>query len=161
MPICFANVVPLRQKRYTVSMNYSAIQTAELFNVARETIRKWAIEFDLYLSPSARPESGGIRRFTQNDLEIFALIAEMKGQGKVFDDIHAALRAGQRGIVPDMPIHLTTQPNQQELVLTERIHTLETELEKERAARNKAEGKVELLEKQVEKLQERLFRRDW
>lgn len=151
MPIHYANVVPRRQTRYTLTMNYSAIQTALLFKVARETIRKWAIEFEPYLSPSARPAAGGIRRFTESDLEVFALVSEMKDQGKVFDDIHAALRAGQRGDIPERTNALISSANNSPLAirieeLEETIADITTRLNQSELARAKAEGREGLLQ---------------
>lgn len=137
-------------------MNHSTIQTAELFNVARETIRKWAIEFESYLSATARPPEGGVRRFTVEDIEVFALVAEMKEQGKVFDDIHAALRSGQRGQIPDNPSALASVPNNPQLVLTTRIDELEEtvavltlKLSQADQARARAEGRENLLQEML------------
>ena len=141
-------------------MHYSAIQTAELFNVARETIRKWAIEFESYLSATARPPSGGVRRFTLEDIEVFALVSEMKGEGKVYEAIHAALQNGQRGIVPELPTSIV-KSNDQSLALQVRITALEAELADLRQKYHETEGQRALLEKMLEKAQERLFRRDW
>jgi len=72
------------------------------FNISRETVRIWAKEFASYLSPTANPSKGNQRNFDDEDLSVFALIAEMKGQGNTFEDIHASLQAGQRGHVPLM-----------------------------------------------------------
>lgn len=154
MPIYFASVVPCGQKRYTLTMNYSAIQTAQLFKVARETIRKWAIEFESHLSPSARPATGGIRRFTDSDLEVFALVSEMKDQGKVFDDIHAALRAGQRGDIPESINALSNSTNNSPLAirldeLEETVTSLTIQLNQSELARAKAEGREGLLQEML------------
>lgn len=81
---------------------YSATQVATIFNTVRETVRNWAIEFENELSPTANPGGGRQRAFTDSDLEIVALISEMKGQGKLYADIHAALANGQRGQVPNI-----------------------------------------------------------
>ena len=73
---------------------------ATRFNVSRETIRIWAKEFANYLSPGANPSKGNQRNFSADDLPIFALISDLKGQGQTYEDIHAALSSGQRGAVP-------------------------------------------------------------
>lgn len=138
----------------------TALETANLFKISREAVRKYCLEFDTYLSPVARPQKGRQRMFTLDDLEVIALIIELKGQGKIFTDIHGALANGQRGSVPEITSQLTIQPNSQQS-LQAQITDLTTQLGHERALRHKAEGQVELLEKQLEKLQERLFKREW
>ena len=39
----------------------------------------------------------------QRYLEVFSLIKEMKDKGKIYEDIHLALRAGNRGNLPMLP----------------------------------------------------------
>lgn len=83
---------------------YSIDQFSNLFGVSREAARKWALEFKSYLSDDATLADGGRKRlFDEDDLAVFALIAEMKNDGKVFSDIHKALKAGKRGIAPASP----------------------------------------------------------
>ena len=69
----------------------------QLFHVSGETVRNWANEFASYLSVVGNPPKGKQRRFTDEDLAVFSLVAEMKERGATFDEIHAALAAGQRG----------------------------------------------------------------
>ena len=85
-------------------MNYATRHVAELFSVSPETVRNWANEFAEYFSVVGNPPKGKQRRFTIDDLEIFSLIAEMKGRGANFDEIHLALAAGQRGELPQLPL---------------------------------------------------------
>lgn len=83
---------------------YSIDQFANLFTISREAARKWTLEFAEYLSDGASLTDGGRKRlFDEDDLAVFALIAEMKNDGKVFADIHKALAAGRRGIAPASP----------------------------------------------------------
>lgn len=82
---------------------YSTKHAQVLFRVAsQQTIRNWANEFRMYLSPGAKPGSGTARRFTEDDMRVLALVAEISSQGKPFDEAHAALAAGQRGELPDL-----------------------------------------------------------
>ena len=106
--------------------NLTALETVTLFGISREAVRKYCLEFDLYLSPIARPQKGRQRMFTTDDLEIIACIVELKGQGKLFTDIHAALANGMRGSVPELPSTITPTPNAQ-LALQTRLVELETE----------------------------------
>lgn len=107
---------------------YSAIQVATLFNSARETVRKWAVEFERELSPTANPGDGRQRIFTDNDLEVIALIVEMKGQGKLYSDIHAALANGQRGQPPPGAVAIVPTTPPRTSALQARISSLETDL---------------------------------
>lgn len=80
---------------------YSVSVVAQIFSVAKETVRKWAVEFADELEPNANPGEGRQRAFSDSDLEILALISEMKSQGKLYIDIHAALAQGEKGRLPD------------------------------------------------------------
>lgn len=80
---------------------WNAIQAANLFKISRESVRAYSGEFASYLSPQANPGKNRTRMYTQSDMEVFALIVELKGQGKLYSDIHASLLNGQRGILPD------------------------------------------------------------
>ncbi len=81
-------------------MNYSTSEAKAIFNRDEQTIRNWAIEFAEHLSPLANPEKGRSRIFTEDDMRVLDLIASMKDDGKQYIDIHAALKAGQRGNLP-------------------------------------------------------------
>jgi len=148
---------------------YTTSQLSSRFNITAQTVKRYAGEFAAYLSPTATPEKNTPRRFTDDDLAVYQLIVTMKEEGKLFEQIHAALRSGERGIAPDMNTsEMTVAQSTAQLRLLSRIRDLEAELANEQAARRKAElgqaaaeGKVELLEKQLDRLQERLFKREW
>lgn len=65
-------------------------------DVTGQTIRIWTREFEPYFSAGAAPPKGQTRTFTTEDLEVLALIAEMRNQRRGYDEIHEALKAGQR-----------------------------------------------------------------
>lgn len=93
-------------------LTFTVEQAAKLHGVSRETIRTWSIEFAEYLSPTANPSSGRQRLYTEDDMRVISLIAELKGQGQVYADIHAALKIGQRGAAPEvLPDELTLMIN--------------------------------------------------
>ena len=81
-------------------MDFKSSHVQRLFDVSAETVRNWSDEFQKYLSVTATPGSGRHRLFTIDDMEVFALVAELKEKGMVYADIHAALDNGQRGEVP-------------------------------------------------------------
>lgn len=81
-------------------MTYTTKEVRDKFGLSRETIRQYSNNFSAYLSPTAKPEKGQQRNFTDDDLPVLALIATMKAAGADSDTIAAALAAGQRGVVP-------------------------------------------------------------
>ena len=132
----------------------TASYVLELFDISRETVRQWSAEFADYLSPGANPGDRLPRQFTEDDLRVFALVSNLKDEGKRYADIHAALRNGQRADPPDKPAA------QVELAATTRATTLQqqvTTLLQERAellATNASQaGKIELLERQLAEAQ--------
>ena len=72
----------------------------ELFGISKHTARTWAQEFAPYLSAGAAPPRGERRRFSEEDLTVFALVAYLRGQNASYTDIHDALAAGDRMNVP-------------------------------------------------------------
>jgi DNA-binding transcriptional MerR regulator len=82
---------------------YSLDQIANMFDTSRENARRWALEFQEYLSDNANPPERRKRLLNDDDLAVFSLIAEMKAQGRIFADIHAALAEGKRGPIPANP----------------------------------------------------------
>jgi DNA-binding transcriptional MerR regulator len=80
---------------------YNTGQVAAIYSVTTETVRAWAEEFEGYLSPTANPGVRRTRLFSSEDMEILALVGEMKQAGATFKDVHAALASGQRGSAPE------------------------------------------------------------
>lgn len=126
------------------------------FGVSHQTVKNWCKEFRTYLSPTAVPESGQPRQFTENDVKVLALVADMKSNRHTFTDIHATLQTGQRGEIPPFPHRLPAIAPQQMLDLQSHIGELETQL---RAAEDKSkefEGQVNLLKDLLEKKESQL-----
>jgi DNA-binding transcriptional MerR regulator len=141
-----------------MSGKYQSKHLQNLFDVSSQTIRTWADEFQEYMSPSASPEPGRHRQFTEEDLRVFALIKELKGQGKLYEDIHASLKAGSRGDLPTLPPDdmvdiVATQQGlallQQFQSLIQRVETLDSEVKSMRESL-KAE-RVQELKEELEK----------
>lgn len=134
------------------------------FNCSHQTVKRWVEEFDTFFSPTARPEKNRPRRFTDDDLRVFATIVNMKAAGKVFEDIHAALQAGQRDNAPDSDkssphkTAIIAAAPQMVMQLQTRIQLLESELIEERAKRHRAEGREDLLMQLLREAQERIIK---
>ena len=81
---------------------FSTTDISHYYDFAVPTVRNWAIEFSEYLSPSANPGQGKQRSFTVEDLTVIDLVATYKRRQVTYDDIHLALKAGQRGDAPNI-----------------------------------------------------------
>ena len=127
---------------------YTNKDLSSRFGISRESVRMWSNQFAAYLSPSATPEKGRQRNYTDEDLSVFALVDSMRRAGASNEDIAAALGAGQRGHVPDRS--LVPRADSSAAALKRHIGQLTLELEDTRRALERSEGKVELLEKQAE-----------
>jgi DNA-binding transcriptional MerR regulator len=135
-------------------MLYNTRHITNLFSVSHTTVKNWAIEFERHLSVTAAPGDGRHRNFTDEDLEVLALIHELKKQGMTYSDIHAALDNGQRGNPPLRTTELiaATEQKQQLVLLTNRIRQLETqvqELEQYHDENLKQQGIIKQLETEV------------
>ncbi|MBZ0291640.1 MAG: MerR family transcriptional regulator [Anaerolineae bacterium] len=105
-------------------MYYTSRHVRILFNIAAETVRNWCDEFERHLSPTANPGKGKHRNFTEDDMRVFALIAELKNQGLSYDEVHLALDNGQRGDPPQLPAD-----EMRDLVATEEKQQITLEME--------------------------------
>jgi DNA-binding transcriptional MerR regulator len=79
---------------------YQTKDVCEAFDISRQTVRIWTAEFAEYLSPSATPEKGQQRNFTDQDMEVFALVHNVKQRGGTYENAHLELKSGQRGELP-------------------------------------------------------------
>lgn len=130
---------------------YNATQVATLFNVARETVRQWSIEFAQDLSPTANPGNGRQRIYTDSDIEIFALIDELKEHGKLYAEIHLALANGQRGTPPQMGSAIIQVDSNRGLTIEQLKSDLATAQDEVKESR----GQIKLLTAQLESERQR------
>ena len=94
---------------------YTTTHIQNLFSVSYETVRTYTREFKAYMSPTATPDKGEHRKYTYDDLKVFAQIVSMKHERKVYADIHVALAAGERTEIPEF-----TETEIEELALSRR-----------------------------------------
>jgi DNA-binding transcriptional MerR regulator len=115
--------------------SYRVTDLERLFGVSSNTIRRWAAEFEAYLNPQANPGDEKTRVFMESDVEVLALVASMKAENRApYEDIHAALKSGERGVIPEMPKALMATDDRDKLVrqigrLELQIENLKQELE--------------------------------
>lgn len=139
-------------------MSYTTKHLYTTFGVSHQTIKNWAKDFADYMSPTARPEGNHQRRFTDEDVRVFDLVNRLKKQGNVNEEIRAALGAGQRGELPDMPNGIVSVSGTNTLAITlQRVKVLEAELELYKALMNESEGQNKLLKEQLRQAQDELF----
>jgi DNA-binding transcriptional MerR regulator len=136
-------------------MEYTSKDLAQRFGVTNETIRAWSIEFKRHLSQGANPGDSRHRRFTFDDLEVLTLVAEMRGNNNTFEDIHASLDSGERGVPSIDPTALVPLESQKQLALLHdtitrmrgQIIDLEAQLSSEKTRADRAEGSLTYSEK--------------
>ena len=83
-------------------MSFTSKEIAQIYGFTEQTVRKWADEFREYLSGEATPGNGRHRDFQVEDLPVLSLIAEEKKKHATYEEIHASLKAGTRGTMPDI-----------------------------------------------------------
>lgn len=138
-------------------MDYTSKDLSQRFDVTGETLRQWAREFRRHLSPSANPGDGQHRRFTFADLEVLTLVHELRAKNVRWEDIHANLDAGERGVPSVDPAALVPLESQKQLALLyetiERMRGQVADLEAQLTAANtradRAEGAQDTLKAQL------------
>lgn len=139
-------------------MPYTTKQLYTAFGVSHQTVKNWAIHFKDYLSPTATPEKERQRIYTDEDVRVLELVNRLKKSGQTYEMIGAALGAGQRGELPDMGSALAPISHATALAIAaQRVADLEAMLLDERLKNARLEGKVETLEKMLDKAQEQVY----
>lgn len=88
---------------------------AKRLDVSTSTVRRITGEYADWLSPTATPRPGGTRIYTEQDVEILAIIVAMRQDGAPEDEI---IRAIESGIIPANVATLPPQPPQQPTMLS-------------------------------------------
>ena len=151
-------------------MEYKTQDVQQIFKISSETVRQWAIQFKDHLSPLANPGSGRHRLFTVDDLRVFALVSELKGMGKTYEDVEIALRSGQMGDLPETlesgtsPLELNLQTDQykhQIRALSLQVSSLREEnirFQTMLSERGNQEGELQKARDRLEELREEIGR---
>lgn len=123
-------------------------QLATAFGKSEITITRWVEAFSDFLSPSAIPGPGKTRMFTDEDVEVLALVAEQRNKKRTESEIYELLKQGERGIPPtgrEITVITTHQMTQALAKMEGQLKALEQDIQYERKRADRAEGKVELL----------------
>lgn len=117
------------------------------FGVSRQTISNWCREFARFLSPTANPPIGAQRRFTDDDLKVFAVVHRQKRSGLTYEEISAALASGER---EDPPLDIVTAANGAMERLQQRMISLEIQLRDTERQSAEKDGTIAELRRQLE-----------
>lgn len=120
MLICVA-LLPTVSTEWGECTLYGTRHVEMLLNVSHETVRRWAQEFQSYLSTTSQPGKNRDRRFTTEDVQVLSLVKQLRGEGMSIPEIHTAIKNGQRGemptITPDEVRQLATSEHETALSL--------------------------------------------
>lgn len=170
MAVLNLSITPASELRFCgtiCDMEYSSKDLAQRFNIQNETLRQWAIEFRRHLSTHANPpEAGKHRRFTFDDLEVLQLVSELRSKNAKWEEIHAALDMGERGIPSVDPAALMPLESQKQLALLydtienqrAKLVDLENKLTAANTRADRAEGAQDSLKAQLAEAQEAIIR---
>lgn len=141
----------LAGKDYNSRMDYTTQHIQAFFgNISHQTVKNWCKYFANWLSPTATPGKNKQRRFTDNDLAVFALAHEMLNKGKTYEDVQAALANGSRGEMPSESVDLLPSPvSGQVLALRESLAIKDHEIKQLQTALDEQRGQNRLLERQL------------
>lgn len=138
--------------------HYKSTDVQKLFGISHETVRRWAEEFQQYLSPDATPGTGKHRVFNDDDLEVMALIADMRRKNRSPEDIAAALATGQRGDIPDSleARELDLRASLQVQIAQREIETLQLQLNEAQQDAQQWRDKAQRLQGQLDAMQSQI-----
>ncbi len=131
---------------------YTTDDLATQFNTSSETIRQWANRFKEFLSESTNPGKNLPRIFDQNDLATMTLVADLAARHMRYEDIKKALMKKEFREPPEMK-HLKTADRGKLARLQDEVDKLQAALSMAIADGQQKAGKIEILEKQVERLE--------
>lgn len=138
---------------------YNSKQISDLCDISLETVRVWSEQFSEYLSPTANPGRRRTRQFTEEDMQVIVLVADMKKQAHTFNDIHASLKSGQRIDVTELLAKLDEQTEETDTPTTDLIKSKSiTSLPMLQAEYDKLLTKLEALQQAQQEKQEENIR---
>lgn len=137
---------------------YTSGDLQNKYGITRQTVTNWVVSFAEFLSPSGNPPPGSRRRFTDDDMRVFEMVAACKKRGMNTDEIVATLASGQRGQLPEPEDFLPSAPSGAMLALQNRITMLEQLIVEMRSERDRTAGQNMLLQQQLEAAQQEIIR---
>lgn len=139
---------------------------AKLTGVSPNTVRRWTEVYRDFLSPTATPQKGSTRVFTNTDLRVLYYVATLRDSGVDEPSIIARLQGMQDEnwqhlpLLPeewtDSPETITVETAIEKASQTAQVAVLQTELRHTQAELEKAHQTVEELENRLGVLETRL-----
>lgn len=157
-----------------MNQRYTTRHAARLYNLKSEqTIRNWIKEYAEYFSASVSPGKGIDLLLSDEDMAVLDMIASMRTDRRPADEIHAALRSGQRGSLPhltaeqlealargDIENHLSVQLNNLRVELDETKRRYEEALAETRSKLEEAETRLRPTQDELLRAKTQLERMD-
>jgi DNA-binding transcriptional MerR regulator len=139
-----------------MSKMFSTTQTvADTLGISRETLRSWCTVFEKYLSPTARPGQGKRRQFTEDDIAVFATVAQGRNDGMQFEDIGAVLSSGKRVDLSELKAITPRGFENQIVALRQEITELQEQYQKSQVDNAKLQGEIDALTRQLKEAQDK------
>lgn len=148
---------------------YTVAQAAQMLNLSKAALRAYASKevYRRYLSTEATPDPGRERRFTVDDLKLFAFIANRTRLGESHDTVAQDLGAGRLAEFEWTPTEPTisvegSESQQAALVPLEQLRALQAILadtrQRESETKEESQAQIQQAKQENEKLQEEIRR---
>lgn len=134
-------------------------ELGKLLSLSGQTVRRWASEYERFLSPGANPRRGDTRRFDTHDQRVMLLVAELRQAGLDSDAILERLeseRSQDYAGLPTLPPGwgdndtITTELAAARAHEITRTAVLQTQLEYTQQALQQAQERAEALERDLQ-----------
>lgn len=104
-------------------------EAAKIVDVSTQTIRDWSDRYAEFLSPSARPEKGEIRDFTEDDIRVLLTIKRDADRRLTPEEMIRILQSGDRvAEIPDPVESEEEVPASEHAMALAKINALQREL---------------------------------
>lgn len=142
-------------------MSYKSKHIQELLNIASSTVRKWAQDFEPFMSATANPNDSSNREFSEDDLRVFYTVQALKKVNQTTDEITKKLSEGYRienALIPEPDI-VAAVDNSAGVIIVRMIEQLRQELNEYKGKDEtiaqlnreigRLEAKIEFLQQQI------------
>ncbi|MCB0094305.1 MAG: MerR family transcriptional regulator [Caldilineaceae bacterium] len=136
---------------------YSVGEVSKLTGASVASIRVYGARYVKYMSPTATPEPGQMRRFSEDDVKLIAYIYHSTTEGVNHDQVQERLDAGALDSFEWNPPEEQKPEQEPEtyssaLVPIERLHALNEVLQRETAERERLATSTQELQKEIARL---------
>ena len=143
---------------------YGIGDAVRICGISKATIRNYSKAFGAHLSSGAVPAFGATRRYTVDDLTLFAYVRNRTSSGMCFDDILESLPAGLNDFDWELPLsEKTLEDVEGQIIPNAMLTKWESELKKKDEKIEVLEDENKTLNRKVGELEGELkyHRRTW